>query len=363
METINDYRHSAKILRQIHSDKANRYRIINTTQSIITIAVSSLITFIGFYGLDRLSILLSMQNPPEKNILDFIFNFSVFLLFVIVIFHLVFQFSKKQSDANRAIVLLTHFIHETNDIIESARNGIKIIDNNVIEVIRGKYNAITSTIPENTDKDFLKATKKFEKKQNTKLEISNINTDIFNEHYLETYTSVLIKNSFLYRILLEMRGVNSELYLGGGAVRNLVWDKLHNYKDYTQLTDLDIVYFNTSFITKDSDKQIEQQLSKIRKNITWSVKNQARMHIKNDENPYSSLTEAIEKWPETCTAIAIRLNNNDTIEYIKPHGLTDLYRLIVTPTPHFKNKIERYRDRVNSKKWGEIWTKLRIFDL
>ena len=363
METINDYRHSAKILRQIHSDRANEYRIINRTQSILTIVVSSLITFIGFYGLDRLGLLLNTQNPPDKNIIEFIFNLSVFLLFVVVISHLVFLFSKKQSDANRAIVLLTHFIHETNDIIESARKGTKIIDDIVVEIVRNKYNAITSTIPENTDKEFFKATRKFGKKQYLKLEISNINTHIFDEHYLETYTFVLIRNSFLYGILLEMRELNQELYLGGGAVRNLVWDKLHNFKDFTHLTDLDIVYFNTSFVTKDFDVQIEQQLSKIRPNITWSVKNQARMHLKNNENSYSSLTEAIEKWPETCTAIAIRLNKNDMIEYIKPHGLTDLYRLIVIPTPHFRNKMERYRERINSKDWKKTWTKLKIFDV
>ena len=363
METINDYRHSAKIVRQIFSDKANKYRIINTTQSILTIAVSSLITFIGFYGLDRLNILLNIQNQQGKNIIEFIFNFSIFLLFVIVISHLVFQFSKKQSDANRAIVLLTHFIHETNDIIESARKGTKIINDNIVEIVRSKYEAITSTIPENTDKDFFKATKKFGEKQYIKFEISNINTDIFDEHYLETYTSSLIRNSFLYEILLEIRTVNPELYIGGGAVRNLVWDKLHNFKDYTQLTDLDIIYFNTSFNTKDFDIQIEQQLSKVRANITWSVKNQARMHLKNNENQYSSLTEAIEKWPETCTAITIRLNNNDMIEYIKPHGLTDLYRLIVAPTPHFKNKLERYRERINDKNWAKTWTKLKFFDV
>ena len=208
METINDYRHSAKIARQIFSDKANKYRIINTTQSILTIVVSSLITFIGFYGLDRLNILLNIQNQQGKNIIEFIFNFSIFLLFVIVIFHLVFQFSKKQSDANRAIVLLTHFIHETNDIIESARKGTKIINDNIVEIVRSKYEAITSTIPENTDKDFFKATKKFGEKQYIKFEISNINTDIFDEHYLETYTSSLIRNSFLYEILLEIRTVN-----------------------------------------------------------------------------------------------------------------------------------------------------------
>jgi hypothetical protein len=363
METINNYRHKAKILRKIHSNNATKYRKINTIYSVTTIVVSSLITFIGFYGLDKLSCLLNLRTQFEKNVLEFVFSFSIFLLFVSVISHLVFQFSKKQSDANRAIVLLTSFINETNDIIESVKNGIKIIENNIVEIVRSKYNTITSTIPENTDKQYLKAKKNFEEKQSIKLEIPNINTGIFDETYLETYTSALIRKSPLYEFLKEIREVNPELYLGGGAMRNLVWDKLHNYTMYTQFADLDIVYYDKENNIKENDKLIEQQLFAKRKNIKWSVKNQARMHIVNNENQYNSLFEAIQKWPETCTAIVVRLNKNSEIEYIKPYGLTDLYRLIVTPTPHFLNRLERYRERVNSKNWNKTWDKLRIFNV
>lgn len=33
--------------------------------------------------------------------------------------------------------------------------------------------------------------------------------------------------------------------------------------------------------------------------LNWLVKNQVRMHVSNDDQPYSSATNAMEAWPET----------------------------------------------------------------
>lgn len=362
MERINDYRHKAKVLRQIHSNKSKKYALINNIQSVITVIVSSFITFIGFYGIDKLHKLIIKFVAIDISVLEFLFNSFVFILFINVILHLVFQFSKKQSETERAIVLLTSIINETTDIIESVRKGANSINDNIVDVIRFKYLTITSVIPANSDKEFLEAKKDFNDKETIKHEISKISIDIFNDKFLEEYTSKLIKSSLLVAFLRDLRDLNSELYLGGGAIRNLVWDELHGYALYSQIADLDIIYFDTLNNTKEHDKRIEEQLFKKVPNIKWSVKNQARMHIWNNEAAYSSLEEAISKWPETCTAIAARINKDDEIEYVKPFGLTDLYRLIVIPTPHFKTKIEKYKKRIASKSWIRTWPKLKIMD-
>ena len=50
MERLLEYSNKCKILRQIQSNKANRYKSINTFQNVVTVVVSSFITFIGFSG-------------------------------------------------------------------------------------------------------------------------------------------------------------------------------------------------------------------------------------------------------------------------------------------------------------------------
>ena len=82
------------------------------------------------------------------------------------------------------------------------------------------------------------------------------------------------------------------------------------------------------------------------------------MHIRNGHEQYSNCNEAISFWPETATAIAVRLNFKNKIEYIAPYGLEDLINLLVIPTPKFDLNI--YKSRIEKKKWKEKWNKLKI---
>jgi hypothetical protein len=362
MERINEYQHKSEILRQIHSNRAHRFRRINNFQSIITVIVASFITFIGFYGIDELHTMVNKHITINKATFEFLFNLFVFILFVNVILHLVFNFSKKQSEADKAIVLLTSIINELTDIIENAKGNPTAIKDNIVEVIRNKYLTITSVIPSNTDKQFLKAKKDLRDKEISRHEISKLNTDIFNEEFITDYTKNLIYKSPLNYFLENLYEVNSDLYLGGGAIRNLVWDELHNYAMITQISDLDIVYFDKLNNKKEHDKRLEKQLHKKVPNIKWSVKNQARMHTWNNEAAYESFEEAISKWPETCTAIAVRKNKEGDLEFVNPFSLSDLFRLIVRPTPHFKNRPERFKERYSTKQWKKTWPKIQIIE-
>ena len=72
------------------------------------------------------------------------------------------------------------------------------------------------------------------------------------------------------------------------------------------------------------------------------------------------LNDAISKWPETSSAILLRKTEKNKLEWIAPFGLSDLFRLIVKPTPHFMNKLKKYKARVKKKNWKAAWAKLDI---
>ncbi|MCF1438324.1 MAG: nucleotidyltransferase family protein, partial [Shewanella sp.] len=76
-----------------------------------------------------------------------------------------------------------------------------------------------------------------------------------------------------------------ELWLAAGFVRNLVWDKLY-CAVCSPLNDLDVIYFGQHNLLPQYDRQLEQRLGDIAAKLPWSVKNQARMHIRNDDRPY-----------------------------------------------------------------------------
>lgn len=106
-------------------------------------------------------------------------------------------------------------------------------------------------------------------------------------------------------------------WIGAGFIRNAVWDALHGFSDQAIAGDVDVIWLDHHH-SKQTDKLLEQKLRARLSGIDWSVKNQARMHINNDDSSYSSIAEAMCNWPETATAIAARIGRDDKIEVIAP---------------------------------------------
>ena len=113
--------------------------------------------------------------------------------------------------------------------------------------------------------------------------------------------------------------------------------------------------------TPDVDHAIEGSLRDFDNTLNWSVKNQARMHVRNDDRPYCSAVDAMKAWPETATAVAVRLLEDDSIEVAAPLGLEDLFELVVRPGPIFETeKRHIYLERFHKKNWQSNWPNLTL---
>ncbi|WP_299673451.1 nucleotidyltransferase family protein [uncultured Tenacibaculum sp.] len=176
---------------------------------------------------------------------------------------------------------------------------------------------------------------------------------------LETeFVKIIQNDKWMIQVLKIVRDLKlNDSWIGAGFVRNKIWDKKQK-KNRTLLNDIDVIYFDKINSEKEFDLQIEYRLNKINSSYNWSVKNQARMHLRNSHHEYLNCYEAISFWPETATAIAIRLNLKDQIEYIAPYGLEDLFNLVVQPTPQFD--LTTYNTRILKKEWIKTWPKLKI---
>jgi len=165
------------------------------------------------------------------------------------------------------------------------------------------------------------------------------------------------------RTLPDLRLVKSlnlpNWYIAAGYVRNQVWDHLHGMKFSRPFNDVDVIYFDKSDIREETEKTFERQLREANHELNWSVKNQARMHVRNQDSPYIDVEDAMKRWPETATAVGITLTDNGMIEIIAPHGLDDLFQLKVKKSPYYKDK-DRFLERVHSKRWLEIWPQLTL---
>lgn len=152
-------------------------------------------------------------------------------------------------------------------------------------------------------------------------------------------------------------------WICAGFVRSKIWDTLHGFKK-TTLPDVDVIFFDKTNIDELEEKRLEAKLHEMFPEVPWSVKNEARMHMVNHFRPYTSSEDAISKFPETATALGVKLNHEEQIILTAPCGIKDVVDLKVKPTPYFAESSDRtviYKERIKKKNWQSIWHKIEVY--
>lgn len=152
-----------------------------------------------------------------------------------------------------------------------------------------------------------------------------------------------------------------DCWVAAGFVRSCVWDHVHQYPESPLPQDIDVIWFDPERSTAEHDTALERALHARDATLGWSVKNQARMHLRNGDRPYRSATDAMRYWPETATAVGVRMDAHGQIEVAAPFGLDDLFGLIVRPTERFLGiKHAVYLERLHAKQWQARWPRLTM---
>jgi hypothetical protein len=170
--------------------------------------------------------------------------------------------------------------------------------------------------------------------------------------------SIISEQPLNIEILKTVRDLGlNDCWIGAGFIRNTVWNTLHSIKNTEIDYDIDVVFYYSENSNKRFEEELQNKLLAKIPSLKWSVKNQARMHIKNGHKSYADVFEAISHWPETATSIAIKIDEFDNLNLIAPYGLEDLFNLIIKPTPKFDARI--VEKRVLEKNWHTKWQKLK----
>ncbi len=162
----------------------------------------------------------------------------------------------------------------------------------------------------------------------------------------------LLKEAFL-----SLQSVSSNLWISAGFIRNNIWNNFTK-KQLDLDCDVDVIYYDQEQVDLEKEEVIQNKLQKINSEYKWSVKNQVRMAKRNNTN-YLSLEDALSKFPETATCIAMRLTENG-YEVLAPHGLDDLFNFVIRPTPISLNNMEIFEKRILKKTWSKRWPQVKI---
>jgi hypothetical protein len=178
---------------------------------------------------------------------------------------------------------------------------------------------------------------------------------------------LISSSSFMLRALhLAQTVAPPDWLIVGEVIRNLVWDRLHGL-NRAPSKDVDLLFFDPESLDGDRELSVGMLLTSMAPDISWHVTNQAAAHLWYPEvrgaetEPFTCSADAVASWPETATAIAIRLLPNQTMKVLAPCGLDDLFGLISRRNPSCATD-ERCRRRVESRQIAERWPRVRVVD-
>lgn len=146
--------------------------------------------------------------------------------------------------------------------------------------------------------------------------------------------------------------------LAAGFVRNLIWDKLHNKEVLTPLNDIDLIYFDSAVIDENADLDYEARLKAV-SCFPWSVKNQARMHVRNNDQPYVSTADSMSYWVEVETAVGASFVKGKGVRLVAPFGLEANFNHTITLNSK-RPKPNDFKERVLGKEWCDLWPNLKV---
>ena len=170
------------------------------------------------------------------------------------------------------------------------------------------------------------------------------------------------ENPDMMTILTIIRDLGlKDSWLAAGSVRNFIWNLLSDRPPFDCETDVDVIFFDPD-ISYEETLSLEKKLRADFPQYQWELKNQVYMHQHSPHTaPYSSSCDAMSKYPERCTAIGLRLNEDFALEFFTSYGLEDILNFQVRPTPHFlenQDRMKLYQTRLSKKNWQEKWKNL-----
>jgi uncharacterized protein len=140
-------------------------------------------------------------------------------------------------------------------------------------------------------------------------------------------------SDWLMRVLTAARDERiPEAWVGAGVLRDLVWGQRYGAGFIpAQVHDVDVPFFDPGDLSRTYDDEVTGRLGARWPEVPWQARNQAAVHTWYARRfggerppPLASIADAVGTWPETATAVAVRLTAGGEIEVCAPLGLADL---------------------------------------
>ena len=185
---------------------------------------------------------------------------------------------------------------------------------------------------------------------------------------LAALRETLERNDVLMEVLartatLELPG----WYVTAGCLFQTVWNVVTGRPPTHGIRDYDVFYFDDRDLSWEAEDRVIKAGREVFAGLPAEVeiRNEARVHLWYEEKfgtpcpPYTSTEAAIDHFAATTCCLGIRLEPDGRWRVYAPHGLSDVFNLVVRPNPVLA---PRTVYETKAARWREVWPELVVLD-
>ncbi len=158
-------------------------------------------------------------------------------------------------------------------------------------------------------------------------------------------------------------------YLTAGAVFQTVWNARSGRSPTDGIQDYDLFYFDRSDESYAAEDVVIRRAAALFEELTArygarvEVRNEARVHLWYEQKfgvpgvPFTSTEDAIDHFAATTCCVGVRTGPDGVATVYAPHGLTDVFDLVVRPNPVLAPQ-EVYEQK--AARWRAEWPALTV---
>ncbi|MGW4021517.1 nucleotidyltransferase family protein [Streptomyces sp. NPDC005009] len=172
--------------------------------------------------------------------------------------------------------------------------------------------------------------------------------------------------------LLEVLGRTAALglpgwYLTAGCLFQTVWNVVTGRPPTEGIKDYDVFYFDDRDLSWEAEDAVIRAAAKTFADLPAEVeiRNEARVHLWYERKfgipcpPYTSTEAAIDSFAATTCCLGVRLEPGGRWRVYAPHGLSDVFGLVVRPNPVLA---PRAVYEAKAARWRRQWPELTVLE-
>ncbi|MGW0882299.1 nucleotidyltransferase family protein [Streptomyces sp. NPDC002671] len=186
------------------------------------------------------------------------------------------------------------------------------------------------------------------------------------DEQLDGLRSVLSQNEILTDVMA--RAATLELpgwYVTAGCLFQTVWNVVTSRPPTNGIKDYDVFYFDGSDLSWEAEDTVIKAGQDVFADLPVEVeiRNEARVHLWYEQKfgvpcpPHESTEAAIDCFAATTCCLGVRLGSDGGWRVYAPHGLSDVFNLVVRP-----NSVLAPREVYETKaaRWKDEWPELTV---